>query len=273
MIAVTAKRLIALKHSILTNLLLHPSIIEMLKDMQGIFTDFGIDYYLVGAVARDIHLSADAGAETIRKTNDVDLAITINDHDQYNQLKKALVATGHFTPHPTEAIKLFYKDGIEVDLMPFGEIEGPNRNVNLTDPTFVLNMPGFREIYPFVDDIIVDENFTVKVCTMEGIILLKLISNDDRPERTKDISDIEHIVQVYFDLYSGDIYEEHFDTMDLYDTVQNDYLQLVCCRVMGRKIKELLNDSDQLRERVEQILAKRPTSLWQAMHDGMHDVV
>ncbi len=56
-------------------------------------------------------------------------------------------------------------------------------------------MPGFKEIYPFVKDIIVDENFAVKVCTMEGMILLKLISNNDKPQRTKDISDIEHIIK------------------------------------------------------------------------------
>jgi len=267
------KRLIALKNSILTNLLLHPSIIEMLKDMQGVFTDFGIDYYLVGAVARDIHLSADADAEAVRKTKDVDLAITINDNGQYNELKKALIATGHFTSHPKEAIKLFYKGGIEVDLLPFGEIEGPNRNINLTDPTFVLNMQGFREIYPFVNDIMVEENFAVKVCTMEGIVLLKLISNDDRPERTKDISDIEHIIKVYFDLNSGDIYEEHFDTMDLYDIAESDYLQLVCCRVIGRKMKGLLNDSDQLRVRIERILEKRPTAWWHAMLNGMNDEI
>lgn len=243
----------------------------MLKDLQSVFADFEIDYYLVGAVARDIQLSADTGAEALRKTNDVDLAITINDQGQYNELKKALVATGHFTTHPTEAIKLFYRNGIEVDLLPFGDIEAQNRNVMLTDPTFVLNMPGFREIYPFVDDVRVGEDFDTKVCTMEGLILLKLISNDDRPERTKDITDIEHIIRVYFDLYSGNIYEEEFDTMDLYDTAEGDYLQLVCCRVIGRKLKELLNGSELLRERIEQILEKRPTTWWQAMRDGLHD--
>jgi hypothetical protein len=105
------------------------------------------------------------------------------------------------------------------------------------------------------------------------IILLKLISSDDRPLRTKDISDIEHIIKVYFDLYPGNIYEEQFDTMEIYNTAENDYLQLGCCRVIGRKMRELLNDSDQLRKRIEQILAKRPTGWWQAMLDGMNDKI
>lgn len=239
--------------------------------MENVFNGFGIDYYIVGAVARDIHLSADTGSAAIRKTEDVDLAILINDEGQFNEVKAALIKTGNFTSHPTETIKLFYHNAIEVDMLPFGEIEEPNRNVRLTDPSFVLNMPGFKEIYPFVDDIQVTDELTVKVCTMEGIILLKLISNDDKPQRTKDILDIEHIIKVYFELYSGDIYKEHFDTMELYDTKEVEYLQLVCSRVIGRKIKLLLNHSEHLRIRIEQILAKRPTAWWQAMLDGMKD--
>lgn len=239
--------------------------------MENVFRDFGIDYYLVGAVARDIHLSADIEAEALRKTEDIDIAITISDTGQYNELKKALISIGNFTADPTEAIKLYYKGAIELDLLPFGAIESINRTVNLVDPTFILNMPGFREIYPFVNDIEVENNFTVKVCTMEGIILLKLLANSDRPQRTKDISDIEHIINVYFDLYSGNIYDEHFDIMDLYNSDQKDYLQLVCSRVIGRKIKQLLKGSDQLSLRIEEILAKRPTAWWQAMLDGMKD--
>ena len=239
--------------------------------MEAVFKDFGIDYYLVGAVARDIHLSADIEAEALRKTEDIDIAITINDAGQYNELKKALISTGDFIADAMEAIKLYYKGSIELDLLPFGAIESINRTVNLIDPTFILNMPGFREIYPFVNDIEVETSFMVKVCTMEGIILLKLLANSDRPQRTKDISDIEHIINVYFDLYSGNIYDEHFDIMDSYNSDQSDYLQLVCSRVIGRKIKQLLEGSEQLSQRIEQILEKRPTAWWQGMLDGMKD--
>jgi predicted nucleotidyltransferase len=226
---------------------------------------------VVGAVARDIQLSADQNAVAIRKTNDVDLAILVNNEGQFRELKQALVATGHFTQHPTENIKLYYQEAIELDLLPFGDIEEADRNVRLTDPRIVLNMPGFKEIFPNVKNILVSDDLAIKVCTMEGIILLKLISNNDRPERTKDISDIEHIVQVYFDLYHGDIYEEYFDTMDLYETNQQDYLPLVCARVIGRKIKILLAGSEVLSERVKGILAKRPTTWWNAMLAGMND--
>ncbi|WP_316736711.1 nucleotidyl transferase AbiEii/AbiGii toxin family protein [Pedobacter aquatilis] len=253
------------------NPILLPLVSEMLSEMSTVCAKFDIDFYLVGAIARDIHLSANEELLSKRGTKDVDLAITISDVGQYNQIKKALIGTGLFEGHETEAIKLIYKKGVELDLLPFGEIEEANRNVKLTDPTFVLNMPGFAEIYPFVEDYDVGNGQMVKVCTIEGIILLKLIANDDRPERTKDIADIEHLIQSYFELNNDDIYMSHFELMELYDTTNNDYIQLVCSRLIGRKINALLANSVTLANRVKAILSKRETARWQAILDGMND--
>ena len=253
------------------NPILAPAVAEMLIDLEMVFSKFDIDFYLVGAVARDIHLSTNKQLASARSTKDVDLAITISDGGQYNQVKAALVETGLFEAHETEAIKLMYKKCIEVDLLPFGDIEQPNRNVTLTDPTFVLNMPGFTEIYPFAKDFDFGNGQIIKVCTMEGIVLLKLIANNDRPQRTKDITDIEHIIQSYFELYDDDIYIAHFEIMELYDTNDVDYIQLVCARLIGRKIKAILKDSPELEQRVIAILAKRETARWQAMLEGLQD--
>jgi len=251
--------------------LLLPLVSEMLGKITEVCEKFGIDFYLVGAIARDIHLSASEELQSTRGTKDVDLAITISDEGQYNQIKKALIETGLFEGHEKEAIKLIYKKGIELDLLPFGEIEEPRGNVKLTDPTFVLNMPGFTEIYPFAQNYDIGNGQIVKVCSIEGVILLKLIANDDRPERTKDIADIEHLIQSYFDLNNDDIYLSHFELMELYDTSENDYIRLVCSRLIGRKIKVLLADSPMLADRVKKILAKRETARWQAMLNGMTD--
>lgn len=253
------------------NIILAPIVSEMLMELQTVFSKFDIDFYLVGAVARDIHLSANEQLKSARGTKDIDLAITISDGGQYNQVKAALVDTGLFEAQETEAIKLIYKNSVEVDLIPFGDIEQPNRNVRLTDPTFVLSMPGFTEVYPFVKDFILESGQTIKVCTMEGIILLKLIANNDRPQRTKDITDIEHIIQIYFDLYDDDIYMVHYDILELYDTSEADYIQLVCARLIGRKMSTMLKGSPELSQRVITILSKRETAKWKGMLEGMQD--
>ncbi|MGV8878943.1 MAG: nucleotidyl transferase AbiEii/AbiGii toxin family protein [Sphingobacteriaceae bacterium] len=254
------------------NPILAPAVAEMLIDLQVVFSAFDIDFYLVGAVARDIHLSANEQLMATRGTKDVDLAVTISDEGQYNQVKAALVETGLFEAHKTEVIKLMYKNSIEVDLLPFGDIEQSNRNVSLTDSTFVLNMPGFTEVYPFVKDFDFGNGQLIKVCTMEGIVLLKLLANNDRPQRTKDITDIEHIIQSYFELYDDDIYIVHYELLELYDTKDVDYIQLVCSRLIGKKMKVMLEGSPELEQRIIAILSKRETARWQAMLEGMKDI-
>ena len=253
------------------NHIILPLVSEMLREMATVFRKFDIDFYLVGAIARDIHLSANDDLYSPRRTNDVDLAITITNEAQYNEVMTALIGTGLFGPADHEPIKLIYKKGLEVDLLPFGAIEASNRNVTLTNPTFVLNMPGFTEIYPFVSEHQITEGQTVKVCTMEGIVLLKLIANNDRPQRTKDVADIDHIIQSYFQLNDDDIYMNHFDIMEFYETAENDYIQLVCSRLIGRKMAILLKESPALKLRVAGILAKKETPRWQAMLTGLEE--
>lgn len=64
------------------NPILAPAIAAMLTDLAVMFSKFDIDFYLVGAVARDIHLSAKYQWSSPRSTKDVDLAITISDELQ-----------------------------------------------------------------------------------------------------------------------------------------------------------------------------------------------
>lgn len=244
----------------------------MLKDMEAILTEFEVDFYIVGAIARDFHLSAKDWAVSIRKTDDVDLAIMLNDAGQFNKIKETLIASGNFTPDKTEHIKLYYKEAIEVDLIPFGKIESTNGYVYLQSPNlFTLNMPGFKEIYPFVQEVSFGESLSVKVCSVEGIVILKLIAHRDRPDRTKDITDIEHIIAVYFELSDEDIYEDHFDVMELYPTERGDYLQMVSARVIGRKMQIILKESDELRKTMITILEKRFEDWATAIHAGMKD--
>lgn len=96
----------------------------------------------------------------------------VSDQAQYTSIKKALIASGEFTAHETEAIKLYYQNAIEIDLLPFGGIENERREIKLTDPMFILNMPGFSEVFPYAEAVQLSEELNIRVCTLEGIILL-----------------------------------------------------------------------------------------------------
>ncbi|WP_127133031.1 hypothetical protein [Pseudoflavitalea rhizosphaerae] len=253
--------------------LFDPSVLEMMEEFKKIAQSQGIDFFIAGAIARDIRLSINPEMKAIRRTKDVDIALMVTDEHEFYKMKEALLATGNFTDHSTEAIKLFYKQSIELDLLPFGEIENHVRETRLYKPRlFVMDMPGFSEIMPYVDTVDIDGGLDCKVCTLEGLVLLKLIANDNNSSRVKDITDIEHIVSVYFELCMDDIFSDNGDAAELYDTNANNYMELVAARVIGRKIKTILKTSEQLHERVLSILEKRTKGvIWQAMAAGMRD--
>jgi len=52
-----------------------------------------------------------------------------------------------------------------------------------------------------------DEETTVQVTPLEGIIILKLVSFDEKPERTKDLDDIYDILVNYFEINGERFYE------------------------------------------------------------------
>jgi predicted nucleotidyltransferase len=89
-----------------------------------------------------------------------------------------------------------------------------------------------------------------KVCTLPGIVILKLIAYDDRPElRQKDILDITLILKHYFDIESDIIYESHYDIFE-----EDIDLSLIAARVLGRQMKIILNHSSELENRIIAIL-------------------
>lgn len=257
----------------MTEHIFNTGMLEMLVALEMVLRRFQVDFYLVGAIARDIHFSASPALAPSRSTRDVDIAVMLADEDQFYDIKDALLSTGEFTAHPTEAIKLFYKQAIEIDILPFGDIEDEYREIRIHKPrSFTMDVPGFQEMLPHTKEITVTGNIRLKVCSLEGLVLLKLIAYDDNPTRIKDITDIEHIITVYFDLQDQEIYQEHLDVIDRYDAAAPNYLQLISARVIGRKIGILISDSNQLHKRAIDITRKRLTNTWQALADGLEEI-
>ncbi|HVR25155.1 MAG TPA: hypothetical protein VMU26_17760 [Candidatus Polarisedimenticolia bacterium] len=102
-----------------------------------------------GATARDLMLENVFGRPPGRLTRDLDFGFALSDWEQFETLKKALIATGRF--EPDRAIqRVLYRHSanikIAVDLIPFGGIQDgahiswPPRN------DLVMNVAGFREV-------------------------------------------------------------------------------------------------------------------------------
>ncbi|MDR1408482.1 MAG: nucleotidyltransferase, partial [Tannerella sp.] len=60
----------------------NPLLKDLLKELRSFFTDINVDFYVIGATARDIILSNLHDLTPERKTDDLDIAIAISDWSQ-----------------------------------------------------------------------------------------------------------------------------------------------------------------------------------------------
>ncbi len=218
--------------------------------LEEAFNKLSIDFYLIGAIARDIWYAKGNAFST--GTRDVDFAVFIANQEDYNLLKSYLIKQKNFVESKTNAFVFISPEGLVVDILPFGEIE-INDSVHIVGEglTFI-RLNGFKEVFELgTERLVLETGHTFEVATLPSIVLLKLISFDDRPEqRLKDPGDIASIIQNYFDLQSDNIYENHTDLFDNADFT----LQKAGARIIGREIKTIIESNTILKRRITDIL-------------------
>jgi predicted nucleotidyltransferase len=208
----------------------------------------------VGAVARDVWMTAIHDIPPSRITGDIDFAVFINDKETYNDLKNYLINTEGFSPYKENAFVLIWKGFVQVDLLPFGAIEGHGDSVSIDGIGLTsVNVPAFKEIYDFgLPTAELEGKHTFKFCTLPGIVLLKLIAYQDRPEiRRDDIKDISKILKHFFDMYANEIYDNHNDLFG-----NDPDLNLLAAHVMGREVAKIAKVNPELYARVHDLIEK-----------------
>ncbi|MEX2564451.1 MAG: hypothetical protein WD431_00750 [Cyclobacteriaceae bacterium] len=223
---------------------------ELFQIVEKVFTERNVDFYLLGAIARDTWYAKERIKS--RATRDVDFALYVSGKEQYDDVVSDLVDNFGFSEIKDVPFRLQTPFTYTIDLIPFGEIsidEARIPNESWDRPVF-LN--GFQEIFKKATIQVEDQDNELKyrVATLPAIVLLKLISYDDRPEkRTQDPLDIAHIIENYFEVEKEMIWELHFD---LFDTkLELDEMGAV---VIGREIRDILSENMPLRERIIRIL-------------------
>jgi predicted nucleotidyltransferase len=210
--------------------------------------ELGIEYYLIGAQARNFHL-LESGIEPSRGTKDIDFAVMLPEMESYDKMKNLLISKGF--REVKEPYRLIHdQSDTVIDLLPFGEIEEEG-TVKFTDRITELSVIGMKEVNEYT--IAVDfEEITIKVSPLEGIVILKLISYSEKPERRKDLDDISEILTNYFDINDTRFYEEHMDVLD--ELQDEDFIILAGARLMGRDMKKILSVSEKLSKQIETII-------------------
>lgn len=222
---------------------------NVIKMLETVFQQYGVDFYLIGALAKDVWLSQES--IPARATKDVDLAVFVDNAADYEKVKSALVENHGFRMAAENKFRLYTPFGYPVDLVPFGSIEIDEAVILEGEGLTRIHVNAFKEVYQQgVSSILSEEGLSFKIASLPSIVLLKLLAYDDRPEhRTQDIKDIALIMRHYFDIESNHIFNHHNDLF-------GDEMELIdiAAMVIGRELKPVLSENEQLKERVISIV-------------------
>ena len=198
----------------------------------------GIPFFVVGGAARDFILEYFYGIRPKRVTHDVDVGVNVASWDEFNKLVEKLISEEHFKKTNIEH-RFFAPSQPEtmIDILPFGPLEKENRIITWKQDSRDMNMAGFREAYKVAGMVKIssDPSLSIKVVTLAGLALLKLISWHDNPdERDRDAKDFRMIMRHYNESCSQEyVFDEHGDISS-----GEDY-ELVIARILGRDIKKV----------------------------------
>ena len=223
------------------------------------FKQLDVDFYLIGALARDVWYSRGQSTSNVRKTKDVDFAIMIGSESQYETLRSYLITNYNFQDTKENAFVLITPSMIQVDILPFGGIEIDDRVVIDGVGMTSINVNGFSEVFNDGTEVVeLSTGHVFKVATLASIILLKLISFDDRPEiRLKDARDIGNILNHFFELENDLVYDQkHADIFQDQEALEKISIHEIASEIAGRTIREIIISNPPLLNRVILILNK-----------------
>jgi predicted nucleotidyltransferase len=229
-----------------------PHMRDLLKTLANYFHSQGIDFYIVGAAARDIVLGMIHHKGARRKTNDLDIALMIRDWQVFEEINTSLCNLPDFAKSSRQKQRFHYKDHLILDVIPFGEIASANRNIYWPpDETPVMSVSGFSEMAKQALTVTIDSEFEIGVASLPGIFVLKLIAWQDRYRTTnKDADDMAYILDEYFEINIERIVDSHPDIFDA-----DDFTSFTAAAVlMGRDVRILLSGNHDLLQELTRII-------------------
>jgi len=194
------------------------NLVPIFEIITGITDALGIPFFVLGATARDLILEVGYGIRSFRATKDLDLAIQIEDWENYEILITTLLETGQFrkdrSPH-----RLIYIKELPIDIVPFGLIENEEGEINWPPENETsMSVIGFDEAYAntLIVRLKAEPAIEIKVASLPGLVVLKLISWKDRSSgKDRDASDLAHIIKNYYQAGNEDrLFRENYKIME-----------------------------------------------------------
>jgi predicted nucleotidyltransferase len=220
--------------------------------IDSVMKSFGYKYYLIGANARDIQLYK-AGKKPSRGTADIDFAVMIPTLTDYETFMKNIHDQGFKeTKHKYRVI--YVATNTVVDILPYGGI-AQEYALKFDEINLELSVLGFEEVGDEKEDFKIDENFSIPTTPAHGLIILKLISWNDKKDRNKDLKDVRSLLDAGWELYEDEVYDSDSDHFDLLEDGNFD-IHNAAARIMGRKIKPMLEKCEPLKKTILNLLTE-----------------
>ncbi len=184
---------------------LHPIALVVETTLESADALSADDVMIVGAWCRDIHHAALGHQFATTATRDIDLALALASWDAYRDVIASVPRVG-------ETGIRFRISNIDVDLLPFGDVENPEGVVEPPTRGEKLSVWAFEEIFNASLPLALSPSLVVRLPTVAGFAAAKLAAWLDRSEwgEVKDAADLALILHWYAE--SAHIQDQLYET-------------------------------------------------------------
>jgi predicted nucleotidyltransferase len=186
----------------------HPLLKPILQELTEYFKGTGISFFVIGATARDIIMELH-NESSGRLTHDLDIAITINDWEQYKTIESEISKLPNFSKDTDQKQRFKYLGKFDLDIVPFGNIMKESDKIFWPpDEEFAMSVLGFSAVNDAALKVSIDGDIEIKIASLAGIFILKIVAWRDRNHKTnKDADDMVFILQNYLEIYRDESLE------------------------------------------------------------------
>ena len=232
----------------------NPLLKDLLKELSSFFGGINVDFYVIGATARDIILSNLHDLVPDRKTDDLDIAIAISDWNQFQSIEENLPKKESFTKSKEQKQRFVYKGIYVIDIVPFGDVAEDDGNIYWPpDETIAMSVWGFPEMADSTISVEIDGEFSIQIASLPGLFILKMVAWKDRHlSGSKDAYDMALLLTNYLHINTERAVEEHYD---LYETEEFDQV-IAGAQLIARDVKLLIRNNEKIVEYLCEILTK-----------------
>jgi len=229
--------------------------VSALQVVNDVAKELDVNFFVVGAFARDVIFEHIHQISAPRMTEDIDIGIEVANWDEFRSLTDTLVERGHFFPSTLPHRFRASSSTTIIDIVPYGGISDETKRISWPpNQDLIMSVLGFEEAYRSALSVRLNNNPPVEILvpSAPALALLKIISWDDAyPRRERDALDLLFILEKYeaTDILSK-LYESHVPLL----TEEEFDPRLASVRLLGWEIAQLA--SMEAVRTVEEILTR-----------------